>query len=529
MLFFVKQGYSCLTFRTNYGCLNFLVLVLLTGMKQWIIFKTENNNCYLYNINTRNIHCIEEKMYSILNSFGLEEFFSLNSNNLKGKGIDLSEDNLSQYNYWINRYLVSKKSSSTIDFFNKISEEDIKLQLSNNPNVLFEVTENCNLNCLYCTYGGFYGGHALRKNSSLSIESAISVIDTVFKHCNSNLNTSHKNYIDISFYGGEPLLRMDFIRDVVKYTKGIRSSKVDFKFGMTTNAVLLDKHVNFLVSNKFELLISLDGNVEHNIYRRYKNGKESFNKVYKNIKALCKKHPIYFKDYVNINSVLHNKNNFGSIVRFIKNEFGVEPLIQEVSTDGLIHDKKDQLLRLYKNKNESLKQSEDYYRLINLENVSNKPELEESVFFVNNSLSLALAGLPELNPNFRKAIKPSGTCLPFARKIFVTSQGKLLPCENVPHDYAFGEVISGSLKLDLKKMANRYNMLLKKMTPLCSSCYRVTNCSQCMFFLNLNEEVIKCYGFMNKEEYTKYLSRIIGYIENNTKSHKRIIYEKIIS
>lgn len=496
-------------------------------MGNWVVFKTKSNNCYLYNMDSRTLHNIDDSLYYLLDNYHLEEIFSLNSSELKTKGINMIEGELIKCKNWINKYLASKIANKTVLFKNEITEDDIKFQLSNNPNIVFEVTENCNLNCLYCTYGGFYEDNSTRNNSSLSIESAISVIDYVYEFSSSNLNISHKNYIYIGFYGGEPLLRIDFIKAIVEYAKSKESLNVHFKFGMTTNGVLLDKCIEILVSNHFELVISLDGNAENNSYRKYKNGKESFNTVYQNIKNLQKKHPSYFKDYVSINSVLHNKNNVGSIFNFIKSEFGIEPYIEDVSTYGLVQSKKDKLLKIYKNKSESINQSEDYYSLLNFS--SNKPELEEAVYFVNNSLKLALSGISDLLNNYRKTIKSSGTCLPFGRKLFVTSKGKILPCENVPHKYAFGEVISGYVKLELIEVANNYNMLLEKMKQLCSKCFRVTNCSQCAFFLNLNDDIIKCYGFMNKEDYSRYISRIVGYIEKDTKSRKKIIYEKIIS
>jgi len=73
---------------------------------------------------------------------------------------------------------------------------------------------------------------------------------------------------------------------------------------MTTNAVLLDKYMAFLVENEFEMLISLDGNRYNDSYRMFKTGKTSFDKVVANVDRLYTKYPSYFKDKVNFNSVL---------------------------------------------------------------------------------------------------------------------------------------------------------------------------------------------------------------------------------
>lgn len=55
---------------------------------------------------------------------------------------------------------------------------------------------------------------------------------------------------------------------------------------MTTNGVLLNKYMDFLVSNDFSLLISLDGDEFNNSYRNNKLGRNSFSHVTDNIDKL---------------------------------------------------------------------------------------------------------------------------------------------------------------------------------------------------------------------------------------------------
>lgn len=38
----------------------------------------------------------------------------------------------------------------------KFTEEDIKMFFVNTPQITFEVTETCNLNCTYCGYGKYF-------------------------------------------------------------------------------------------------------------------------------------------------------------------------------------------------------------------------------------------------------------------------------------------------------------------------------------------------------------------------------------
>ena len=128
--------------------------------------------------------------------------------------------------------------------------------------------------------------------------------------------------LTISFYGGEPLLNMGLIRQIVDYVKSINSIGKTINFNMTTNAMLLDTYADYLVDNEFRLLISIDGDEYSQGYRVDANGDNSFNRVYNNIKLLQSKYPEYFEKYVMFNSVLHNRNSVESIYYFIKNTFG---------------------------------------------------------------------------------------------------------------------------------------------------------------------------------------------------------------
>lgn len=78
---------------------------------------------------------------------------------------------------------------------------------------------------------------------------------------------------------------------------------------MTTNAVLLEQYMDFLVKNNFEILISLDGNKYNDSYRVFKNGNSSFDTVISNIDKLYSSYPAYFIQNVKFNSVLHNRNS----------------------------------------------------------------------------------------------------------------------------------------------------------------------------------------------------------------------------
>ena len=48
-----------------------------------------------------------------------------------------------------------------------LSAKDVKYHLANTPQITFEVTDACNLQCTYCGYGQFYSDYDARENKRL--------------------------------------------------------------------------------------------------------------------------------------------------------------------------------------------------------------------------------------------------------------------------------------------------------------------------------------------------------------------------
>jgi uncharacterized protein len=62
-----------------------------------------------------------------------------------------------------------------------LNKSNISYQLSNLRQIVFEVTDACNLKCKYCAYGEFYSDYDKRENKSLSIDSAITLLDYLIR------------------------------------------------------------------------------------------------------------------------------------------------------------------------------------------------------------------------------------------------------------------------------------------------------------------------------------------------------------
>ena len=96
----------------------------------------------------------------------------------------------------------------------RIKPAHIKLELANLKQIVFEVTERCNLNCKYCGYGQLYNFYDPRHYNDLNVLKAKTLINYLIKLWDSNLYSSYENSVVFSFYGGEPLLNMEFIKQM---------------------------------------------------------------------------------------------------------------------------------------------------------------------------------------------------------------------------------------------------------------------------------------------------------------------------
>ncbi|MFR4764057.1 MAG: radical SAM protein, partial [Anaerococcus obesiensis] len=74
---------------------------------------------------------------------------------------------------------------------------------------------------------------------------------------------SHYN-LDIDFFGGEPLLNWDLVKNTVDYARSKEKEfNKHFNFTLTTNGMLLDdEKIEYLNKNMKNVVLSLDGRKE---------------------------------------------------------------------------------------------------------------------------------------------------------------------------------------------------------------------------------------------------------------------------
>ena len=137
--------------------------------------------------------------------------------------------------------------------------------------MILYLTLNCNLGCPYCFCGRKFDQDMSEETLCKSME----FFNGICTEQNPN----------ITFFGGEPLLKMDLI----KYAVHLNETKYDGKFGfsITTNGTLLTRETaDFLRDNQVGVLLSLDGDREsHDRNRFYKaSGRGSWDDIIRNVK-----------------------------------------------------------------------------------------------------------------------------------------------------------------------------------------------------------------------------------------------------
>lgn len=410
-----------------------------------------------------------------------------------------------------------------------ITSEHVLSNLANLPQLVFEVTDACNLKCKYCAYGEFYDDFDRREDKMLSVSKAIRLIDYLNKYWNSERNTSAKSFMYVSFYGGEPLLNFNFIKEIVEYVKTrLECSRRKFLFSMTTNAVLLHRYMDYLVEHDFHILVSLDGNEKNDSYRVDRNGNSSFERVVRNVDLLREKYPEFFDKNISFNSVFHNRSTVEEVYRFFKDRYGKKPMISELNNSGIRYDKIEEFNRTYRNSEESLHQSEHY------------EEIEKDLFIGTSSYKSLALYLHQYSGNYyrdytdllfdKEHLKyiPTGTCLPFSKKMFVTVNGKILPCERVGHQFGLGQVTGSHVELDSAAIARKYNEYFSKMENQCSHCKNRPSCIQCFFYLKDVETKPICYGFMNEAMMEQFKQRQIQFMREHPEVRREIM-EKVLT
>ncbi len=410
--------------------------------------------------------------------------------------------------------------------FRLVEPEVVKYNLIHLKQLVFEVTDACNLKCKYCGYADFYQGFDERQGIMLPFRKARLIIDYLHKLWKENFVEGTSFPVSISFYGGEPLLNMSFIKEVIAYLESLEFVGKKIFFNMTTNAMLLDKFMDYLVDKEFRLLISLDGDEEGHSYRIDHAGNNSFDRVNRNIKMLQDKYPKYFSKLVQFNSVLHNKNSVEATYRYIKDNFGKSPRISPLNNSGIKDEKKSEFFNTYQNVSESIKHSQNCEAL-EAEMFIDAPEMSSLANYIFYETGNVFDTYNDLFVNKSSlSLPPTGTCTPFSKKMFVTVNGKIIPCERIDHDFAVGFVHDDYVELDLQYAAERHNYFVSKYITQCQHCAQMKSCPQCVYQIDdVRENKTLCKSFYSEKAKNDKNRLHLDYLKKHPGAYDRILKE----
>ena len=135
------------------------------------------------------------------------------------------------------------------------------------------VAHTCNLNCAYCfaSQGKYHGERAV-----MSFEVGKQALDFLIANSGSRRN------LEVDFFGGEPLMNFQVVKDLVAYARSIeKEHHKNFRFTLTTNGLLIDEDViDFANREMSNVVLSLDGRKEiHDRYRVDYAGNGSWERI----------------------------------------------------------------------------------------------------------------------------------------------------------------------------------------------------------------------------------------------------------
>ena len=426
---------------------------------------------YIFDVNTNAILKIKKEAYELLKKVTFCQGFS--DDLYKSYCEDKTIKNLRE-----NGFLSSKKVKEVIHPYDRVLEYYMSRNLKM---ITLQVTQQCNLRCEYCAYSGIYANRE-HKNVKMSLETAKKGIEFFIE------NSIDVETVNIGFYGGEPLLEFDLVKDAILYAKSISEGKKT-TFSFTTNGTLFTKEIiEFMMLHDVMITISLDGPREvHDKNRKFAvSGCGSFDKVIKNLDFFKKNYPEYFKKIL-FNTVLDNSNNFNCLNEFFTTYDAVKDsmitsfeVAKEYSlVDTPPNEEYDTQLRY-----EIFKM---YLSKLNRVNEKSVSKLVEKYY---DSLKDTMLNKRKLMTQLSDKAHHGGPCIPGAHRLFMDVDGNFYPCERVSENSEpmhIGHVDTGFNYEKIRRLLNVGELTKES----CINCWAFSFCSLCAAYADNLDELSK--------------------------------------
>lgn len=438
-------------------------------MKPFIKKLKTKKNFYIYDINTNNFLKIDKVVYKII-----DDIYDLSTEAILNKW-----KNQFSKNSLLNAITNVKKNIKEEALFSSFrpkkikhhfSKEEIKYNLNNTlTNLCLEVTQQCNMRCIYCSYSGKFPYKRAHNNTRMSFNIAKRAIDFFLTHS----KESEGKFI--SFYGGEPLLNFALIRKCIAYMNEKSDEKI--YFGITTNGTLLNEEmIKFLLqTNKVQITISLDGPKEiHDRYRKFPSGEGTYDFIINNIKKIkqiCQNiSSLGLKFNVTIAppyKLNKQKKYFDILCR--ENGYMVSPFYVNTNESNLFKEEKISFKQDFYIQKENMKK---IFRMNLIENkVDSSPFLKE--LFSSRYRKIHKRGIFESLDNY---CYPNGTCVPGWAQLFVDSAGSFFICEKMTDFHSIGNIDNG---FDFKLISDLLDEYCEICNMDCLDCWAIRLCRAC--------------------------------------------------
>lgn len=410
-------------------------------------------HCYKnngYNIvldsNSGSVHAVDEVAFEVIDKYesrSKEEIIL----ELCDKYPEITADDIEEIFQDIEELKKEGKLFSEDKF--KDLQIDIKARPTQLKALCLHIAHDCNMCCKYCFAGeGEYSGD----RSLMSFEVGKRALDFLIEQSGSRKN------LEVDFFGGEPLLNFDVVKQLVAYARSIEKEKgKNFRFTLTTNGVLLNDEVMEWANKEcYNVVLSLDGRKETNDrMRRTRNDKGTYNLILPKFQKMAKERNQ--QGYYIRGTYTHYNTDFANDILHLA-DLGFEQLAMEpVVTDP----KMDYALQ-----ESDIPKLKDQYDLLAKEMCKRNREGKGFTFF---HYMIDLEG----GPCIYKRISGCGVGTDY---MAVTPWGDLYPCHQFVGDEKFllGNVFDGVKNTDI---VNEFKLCNVYSREACQDCFAKLYCS----------------------------------------------------
>ena len=395
------------------------------------------------------VHCVDEVAYDIIAMYKNAEKEEIVSAMLEkyGEREDVTREDL----------LACIDDVAALEEAGKLFSEDqyekLAFDYKNNSNVVkalcLHIAHTCNLNCSYCfaSQGKYQGERAL-----MSFEVGKQAFDFLIA------NSGTRRNLEVDFFGGEPLMNWDVVKQLVAYARSIeKEHNKNFRFTLTTNGMLIDDEIiDFLNKEMSNVVLSLDGRRDvHDHFRKDYAGNGSYDKIVPKFQRLVEKRG--GKDYYVRGTFTHNNVDFTNDI-FHMADLG----FTELSMEPVVCPPDDP----YALTAEDLPKVLEQYEILAKEMIKRKKEGRPFTFY-HYMLDLTNG------PCIYKRITGCGSGTEY---MSVTPWGELFPCHQFVGDskYSLGNIWDGVKNKDAQDEFRYCNAYAR---PECKDCWAKFYCS----------------------------------------------------